>query len=458
VVSHRVFHSERIPREQAELNRLSKSDDSFDPQILITQARSGSQPVIESIDKLHEGNVASQTDQPRTSARSRYANPQTVEDGLAQFEKYKEFADNISKVNPNIAQGLGSNVQKSELRRVVFNPVDDYEGSQVKGNYTDRSINDNKAVGLTHSTASQGTSSKHPEDPALGPQEFERTDIGADNNNGNNTKVSVQPLAWTESPVRAVSQGEPSFGVGTPEQKDIRIDINDRFPPDFLSDIFSKAKIHETGLGPQEFERTDFGADNNNGNNTKVSVQPLAWTGSPVRAVSQGEPSIGVGAPEQKDICIDINDRFPHDFLSDSFSKAKTHETGVSPVHVDGVGLSLNMENHDPKRRSYFQNLAQDQSASKVFSLIDQDHLSYSSSLTNVEGGAPIDYSYPPLKSDGVGLPHIEEDVRQETSGVVGPNTMDSHADYGHFELKGIESAWLDGMNARIPESEYEVH
>ncbi|XP_052307775.1 uncharacterized protein LOC7479203 isoform X3 [Populus trichocarpa] len=375
VVSHRVFHSERIPREQAELNRLSKSDDSFDPQILITQARSGSQPVIESIDKLHEGNVASQTDQPRTSARSRYANPQTVEDGLAQFEKYKEFADNISKVNPNIAQGLGSNVQKSELRRVVFNPVDDYEGSQVKGNYTDRSINDNKAVGLTHSTASQGTSSKHPEDPAL---------------------------------------------------------------------------------GPQEFERTDFGADNNNGNNTKVSVQPLAWTGSPVRAVSQGEPSIGVGAPEQKDICIDINDRFPHDFLSDSFSKAKTHETGVSPVHVDGVGLSLNMENHDPKRRSYFQNLAQDQSASKVFSLIDQDHLSYSSSLTNVEGGAPIDYSYPPLKSDGVGLPHIEEDVRQETSGVVGPNTMDSHADYGHFELKGIESAWLDGMNARIPESEYE--
>ncbi|KAL9350149.1 hypothetical protein Peur_057404 [Populus x canadensis] len=456
VVSHRVFHSERIPREQAELNRLSKSDDSFDPQILITQARSGSQPVIESIDKLHEGNVASPTDQPRTSARSRYANPRTVEDGLAQFEKYKEFADNISKVNPNIAQGLGSNVQKSELRRVVFNPVDDYEGSQVKGNYTDRSINDNKAVGLTHSTASQGTSSKHPEDPALRPQEFERTDIGADNNNGNNTKVSVQPLAWTESPVRAVSQGEPSFGVGTPEQKDIRIDINDRFPPDFLSDIFSKAKIHETGLGPQEFERTDFGADNNNGNNTKVSVQPLAWTGSPVRAVSQGEPSISVGTPEQKDICIDINDRFPPDFLSDIFSKAKTHETGVSPVHVDGVGLSLNMENHDPKRRSYFQNLAQDQSARKVFSLIDQDHLSYSSSLTNVEGGAPIDYSYPPLKSDGVGLPHIEEDVRQETSGVVGPNTMDSHADYGHFELKGTESAWLDGMDARIPESEYE--
>ncbi|KAL3598908.1 hypothetical protein D5086_006826 [Populus alba] len=375
VVSHRVFHSERIPREQAELNRLSKSDDSFDPQILITQARSGSQPVIESIDKLHEGNVASQTDQPRTSARSRYANPQTVEDGLAQFEKYKEFADNISKVNPNIAQGLGSNVQKSELRRVVFNPVDDYEGSQVKGNYTDRSINDNKAVGLTHSIASQRTSSKHPEDPALGPQEFERTDIGADNNNGNNTKVSVQPLAWTESPVRAVSQGEPSFGVGTPESKDIRIDINDRFPPDFLSEIFSKAK---------------------------------------------------------------------------------THETGVSPVHVDGVGLSLNMENHDPKRRSYFQNLAQDQSARKVFSLIDQDHLSYSSSLTNVEGGAPIDYSYPPLKSDGVGLPHIEEDVRQETSGVVGLNTMDSHTDYGHFELKGTESAWLDGVNARIPESEYE--
>ncbi|KAJ6415377.1 hypothetical protein OIU84_004217 [Salix udensis] len=456
VVSHRVFHSERIPREQAELNRLSKSDDSFDPQILITQARSGYHPVIESIDKLHEGNVVSHTDQSRTSERSRYANPQTIEDGLAQFEKYKEFADNISKVNPNIAQGLGSNVQKSESRRVVFNPVDDYEGSQVKGNYTDRSINDNKAVGLTYSSTSHGTSSKHPEDPALGPQEFERTDIGADNNNGNNTKVTMQPLAWTESPVRAVSQGEPTIGVGTPGQKDIRIDINDRFPPDFLSDIFSQVKIHETGLGPQEFERTIIAADINNGNNSKVSVQPLAWTRNPVKSVSQGEASIGVGTPEQKDIYIDINDRFPPDFLSDIFSKAKIHETGDGLMYGDEVGLSLNVENHDPQRRSYFQNLAQDQSARKVFSLIDQDHVSYSSSLANVEGGAPVDYSFPPLKSDGVGLPHIEEDVQQETSGVVGPNTMDSNADYGRFDLKGTESAQLDGVNARIPESEYE--
>ncbi|KAH8521697.1 hypothetical protein H0E87_002671 [Populus deltoides] len=340
VVPHRVFHSERIPREQAELNRLSKSEDSSDPQILITQARSGcSQPVIESIDKLHEGNVASQTDQSHPSAKLCYAKPQTVEDGLAQFEKYKEFADNIGTVNPSIAQGLGSNVQKSDSRRVVFNPVDDYEGFQVKGNYTDLSINDNETVGLTHPTASQGTSSKHPEDPALGPPEFERTEIVSDNNNGNNTKVNVQPLAWTESPVRAVSEGNPSIGVGTLEKKDIRIDINDRFRPDILSDIFSQAKIHENV---------------------------------------------------------------------------------VSPI-VDGAGLSLNTENHDPNT-----------------------------------GGTLIDYSYPPLRSDGVALPHIEEDVQQETSGVVGLNTMDSQADYGHFELKETESAQLDGVNARIPESEYE--
>ncbi|XP_061953750.1 uncharacterized protein LOC133676157 [Populus nigra] len=374
VAPHRVFHSERIPREQAELNRLSKSEDSSDPQILITQARSGcSQPVTESIDKLHEGNGASQTDQSHPSAKLCYAKPQTVEDGLAQFEKYKEFADNIGTVNPSIAQGLGSNVQKSDSRRVVFNPVDDYEGFQVKGNYTDLSINDNETVGLTHPTASQGTSSKHPEDPALGPPEFERTETVSDNNNGNNTKVNVQPLAWTESPVRAVSEGDPSIGVGTLEKKDIRIDINDRFRPDILSDIFSQAKIHENV---------------------------------------------------------------------------------VNPI-VDGAGLSLNMENHDPKHWSYFRKL-QDQFVRKDVSLIDQDHLGYSSSLTNDEGGTLIDYSYPPLRSDGVALPHIEEDVQQETSGVVGLNTMDSHADYGHFELKETESAQLDGVNARIPESEYE--
>jgi hypothetical protein len=174
-----------------------------------------------------------------------------------------------------------------------------------------------------------------------------------------------------------------------------------------------------------------------------------------VRAVSEGDPSIGVGTLEKKDIRIDINDRFRPDILSDIFSQAKIHENVVSPI-VDGAGLSLNMENHDPKHWSYFRKL-QDQFVRKDVSLIDQDHLGYLSSLTNDEGGTLIDYSYPPLRSDGVALPHIEEDVQQETSGVVGLNTMDSHADYGHFELKETESAQLDGVNARIPESEYEV-
>ncbi|KAJ6944925.1 LOW QUALITY PROTEIN: hypothetical protein NC651_000073 [Populus alba x Populus x berolinensis] len=128
------------------------------------------------------------------------------------------------------------------------------------------------------------------------------------------------------------------------------------------------------------------------GNNTKVNVQPLAWAESPVRAHWRWHF-------EKKDIRIDINDRFRPDILSDIFSQAKIHEN----VFVR-----------------------------KDFSLIRPR----------------------PSGLLGVTLPHIEEDVQQETSGVVGLNTMDSHADYGHFELKETESAQLDGVNARIPESE----
>ncbi|KAJ6944926.1 LOW QUALITY PROTEIN: hypothetical protein NC651_000073 [Populus alba x Populus x berolinensis] len=119
------------------------------------------------------------------------------------------------------------------------------------------------------------------------------------------------------------------------------------------------------------------------GNNTKVNVQPLAWAESPVRAHWRWHF-------EKKDIRIDINDRFRPDILSDIFSQAKIHEN----VFVR-----------------------------KDFSLIRPR----------------------PSGLLGVTLPHIEEDVQQETSGVVGLNTMDSHADYGHFELKETESAQLDG-------------
>uniref|UniRef100_A0A2P2M006 Uncharacterized protein LOC105121394 n=2 Tax=Rhizophora mucronata TaxID=61149 RepID=A0A2P2M006_RHIMU len=304
LVPQRVFHSERIPREQAELNRLSKSEDSFDPQVLIFQAQfSGPQMVADSVDKLHERNEASK-----------------VEDGLAQFAKYNDFAD---KLNPSLSEGLESNGQKSQLGPAIFNAMDDYETAKAKDNFE-----------------------YHP------PKNKE------------------------------AAQMQSALGIATPRRGDISVDINDRFPRDILSDIFSKVIMHEN----------------------------LA---------------------------------------------------GISRMPVDRTGLSLK-ENHEPKRWSFFRNLAQDQFVRQDVSLIDQDHPGFPSSLTNTEGGPPIDYSYPALKSDGVALPHIDSqinfdgDMQQGMPDAIEINNMNSNADCSRSQLKGKDNMQLSGLSSGVPESEYQ--
>ncbi|TXG48326.1 hypothetical protein EZV62_027620 [Acer yangbiense] len=329
VIPQRIYHSEQIPREQAEMNRLSKSDDSFGAQFLISQAHTGSsQPILESIDKLPDRITTSETEQSITSAKPQHTNPQT-----SQFE---------------------SNLRKSE-----------------KDHYMD----DKAAAGSHDPTVHHGTSSKQPEDSALRASDYEWSEMATNKNNGNDTKERAQPLASKENPVRAVPRGDSVVGAGTPEKGDIVIDINDRFPRDFLSDIFSKAVISENRID-------------------------------------------------------------------------------MTPMHGDGAVLSWNMENHDPKHWSYFRNMAQDEFVRKDVSLMDQDHLGFSSPLTNIKEGVPVDYSYPPLKSDGVALAHVDshinfdEDIQRDSSGIVRPNSSRS-------QLKGDESVQLETVNPRIPESDY---
>ncbi|OMO92371.1 Phox/Bem1p [Corchorus olitorius] len=365
VISQRVFHSERIPREQAEMNRLSKSDDSFGSQFLMTQVRSdSSQPISESVEKILGGILAPQADQSVTSTNPLPTNRQTVIDGLAQFEKYKDLVD---KINSNIPEEGPESIKKKS------------ESNQI----TVKNVSDEGAAGLNHSAASQGASVEQLEDPSLKPSDFERIEEDDNKNAGNPAKGHEQPLVSGENPNRATSNVQPAAPVSTSEQGDILIDINDRFPRDLLSDIFSKVK-------------------------------------------TSSDPYDG------------------------------------SPFPGDGAGLSLNMENHEPKRWSYFRNLAQDEFVRKDVSLMDQDHLGFSSPLTNVEGGAPIDYSYPPLKSTGtVPLGHLKpqinfEDIRQESTGVAAASNLDLGSDYNKAPLKGDESSRLDGPNHNVPESEYE--
>ena len=64
------------------MNCLSKSDDSFGSQFLMSHTRSDvSQQVAESIDKLYGGNATSESEQATSSITALYANPKTVEEG-----------------------------------------------------------------------------------------------------------------------------------------------------------------------------------------------------------------------------------------------------------------------------------------------------------------------------------------------------------------------------------------
>ncbi|XVF68382.1 hypothetical protein PTKIN_Ptkin10aG0201200 [Pterospermum kingtungense] len=372
VIPQRVFRSERIPREQAEMNRLSKSNDSFGSQFLMTQARSDSSlPFSESVGKVHDGNFPPQADQSVTSANPLSKNPQTVMDGLAQFEKYKDFANETGSNIPE--EGHESNKQKSELKQV-----------------TSKSGVVEEAAGLNHPSSSQGTLVKYLEDPSLKPSDFERTGKDESKNTGNHDKGHEQVSMQAENPIRATSNVQADASVGTSEHGDILIDIDERFPRDLLFDISSKVRMSQNLYG-------------------------------------------------------------------------------ITAFPGDGAGLSMNMDNHEPKHWSYFRNLAQDDFIRNDVSLMDQDHLGFSSPLTNIEGGAPVDYSYPPLKSAGaVALGHINaevnfghinaevnfgEGIRQESTASAAANNLDLGPDYN--PLKGEESG-RDGPNQKGPESEYE--
>ncbi|KAJ0262100.1 Serine-threonine/tyrosine-protein kinase [Hirschfeldia incana] len=167
--------------------------------------------------------------------------------------------------------------------------------------------------------------------------------------------------------------------------------------------------------------------------------------------VSHSETSVKAvprGHIEKGDIVVDINDRFPRDFLADILKvKESLSFTGLGPLHADGAGVSVNVQNLDPKNWSYFRNLAQDEFQRKDLSLMDQDHPGFPTSLTNTDG-VPIDYSYPPLQSEKVAPTrlnpqiHFDENIQPHvsTTAVADSRTADTQEDCGQSQVKGAES------------------
>ncbi|XP_061351634.1 uncharacterized protein LOC133296625 isoform X2 [Gastrolobium bilobum] len=196
-----------------------------------------------------------------------------------------------------------------------------------------------------------------------------------------------------------------------------------------------------------------------------VQTLPVSSNGNTTtKDDSQDFHSNVVSKQAQGDILIDINDRFPRQLLSDMFSKAILEEypSGIHPLTSDGVGLSINMENHEPKPWSYFQKLAQE--GIDNVSLIDQDHLGFLPAVGTMVGDNGTQH-VAPLTTDEVSLNHAEshlnfgEENQEDIHGKIGKETSVLKSNYDHSQVNDTESMQFDAMleNLRAQESESEV-
>ncbi|XVE74286.1 hypothetical protein DITRI_Ditri12bG0004900 [Diplodiscus trichospermus] len=342
VPPHKVYYSERIPREQLDLlNRLSKSDDSLGSQLLLSHSQSNAGQRDPNTETVEDSNISPRIESSATKPSN--IDHQTIYDGLAQLQKYKEFADAISQVNSNLSE----EVLDTGLKLAVSNPVDNLQAAN---------------------------------------KDRVRVDCLKDNLPDDQKMLRFDEKAETGPGLPAVS--EAAF-----------------------------SRYHEANLTSK---------------NPPGHFQVELRTEGSTKDDSKENHHSGVSRAEQGDILIDINDRFPRDFLSDIFSKAMLSEesSAVSPMQTDGAGLSLNMENHEPKHWSYFQKLAQDYSE-KDGSMINKDHISDQFTVVDV-------------------VPLNQADSNQNFG-------VENRKD-GEPQVQISESMQLDAImeNLRTPESEYE--
>ncbi|KAD5318107.1 hypothetical protein E3N88_18053 [Mikania micrantha] len=164
-----------------------------------------------------------------------------------------------------------------------------------------------------------------------------------------------------------------------------------------------------------------------------------------------------VSRPEQGAILIDINDRFPRDFLSDVFARVISEDShGIGVLPQDGVGLSMNIANHEPKHWSYFQKLAQNEFQDKDVSLIDQDHRMFISKLQNGQEEASVGYNVSQFPDDIDSRNTFIEDEEKE---IHGSESTSMQPPYNPSLMKNSEGMQFDDLaeNLRMPDSEYEV-
>ncbi|KAK1367312.1 dual specificity protein kinase splB [Heracleum sosnowskyi] len=149
----------------------------------------------------------------------------------------------------------------------------------------------------------------------------------------------------------------------------------------------------------------------------------------------------------------------------DIFSKAMLSEDspGTDPLQIDGA-LSLNMANHEPEHWSFFQKLAPNVFVQNDVSLMDQDHLGYSSRLPKVKEDASRTYKNILLANSQIPASQINsqnnlvEDDHRELPDSIVESTTALHSDYNTSPFRQGEAMQFDDMaeDRRMPDSEYE--
>ncbi|KAJ1404688.1 Serine-threonine/tyrosine-protein kinase, catalytic domain [Sesbania bispinosa] len=380
----RVYYSERTPREQVEvLNRSSKSDDTHRSQFHVSDLLSDvkpEDPVTETGDNLHDGNLLNPTENLSIAAKPLSADDHTNDNGFAKHQMNNLLPDANGQIKSHLSEHTGP-----ELKQLLLS---DDASKDVE---TEHSCKDNHIRPLLDETKTKDDNSDL---PAM------------------HHVSSVKHLDDPASNLPEIDWGEAS------------------------------------------------GKEYND--NHMMQELPVSLAGNITKDVSQDFPPNVVSKQAEGDILIDIDDRFPRELLSDMFSKAILAEDPSSQYALspNGIGLSINMENHEPKRWSYFQKLAQE--GLDNVSLIDQDHLGFPPMIGKT--GDNRDHHAMPLTTDGVPLDHEDshlnfgEENQEDLHRRIGIETTVLKSNYDQSQLTDTESMQFDAMmeNLRAHESEYE--
>uniref|UniRef100_A0A0D9WYA3 Protein kinase domain-containing protein n=1 Tax=Leersia perrieri TaxID=77586 RepID=A0A0D9WYA3_9ORYZ len=210
----RVFHSERIPREQAgSLNRLSKSDDSLNPQFLILQSQSGvaNESIAEASDPVIDG-----TEISNLAAEAINLNdPATVDTVIPE----KECANNVQQPGTFSEQLFGEKRSSTDtsMRNAEKN-MHAADNDVAKCNLNEATVDGIKTINQQgdHSAVPHHVS-WNASNPAI------PTDIGCD--------------PFVPSTSLDDSHKEPI--IPKKDNKDIAGGMGERTSPDILSDFFA---------------------------------------------------------------------------------------------------------------------------------------------------------------------------------------------------------------------------